>query len=91
MLCPSGADPVSAAPASHAAADTMNFAAAAVGMRSALRTVSNGSSAPQFKPPLPAASVGLRCPEGEGHYEGMDSAMAVCSTCFKKRRAHVPA
>jgi hypothetical protein len=79
------------ASASAAASDPMNVAAAAVSKRGMLRTIStDGGSAPQFKPPSTAASAGLKCPEGVGEYEGMDTPMAVCSNCFKKRRAHVP-
>ncbi len=67
-----------------------SLAAAALNRRGSLRSLSVGE-APQFKPPSsPVALVGLKCPEGEGEYEGMDAPMAVCTKCFKKRRAHLP-
>ena len=67
-----------------------SLAAAAANRRGSLRALSVGD-APQFKPPSsPVALVGLKCPEGEGQYEGMDAPMAVCTKCFKKRRAHLP-
>jgi hypothetical protein len=75
---------------SHSPGDLMNLAAAAAGKRNSLRPASVGGP-PQFKPPSsPAASAGLKCPEGEGEYEGMDTPMAVCAKCFKKRKAHLP-
>jgi hypothetical protein len=82
--------PHPAASSSPAPAEPMNLAAAAASRRGLLRTLSQGD-APQFKPPSsPAAAAGLKCPEGEGEFEGMDTPMAVCTKCFKKRRAHLP-
>jgi hypothetical protein len=67
-----------------------SLAAAALNRRGSLRSLSVGD-APQFKPPSsPVTLVGLKCPEGEGEYDGMDAPMAVCTKCFKKRRAHLP-
>jgi hypothetical protein len=78
---------------SVAPVDPMNLAAAAASKRFSLRSpsVSGPGGAPQFKPPSsPVMSSGLKCPEGDGEYEGMDTPMAVCTKCFKKRRAHLP-
>ncbi len=87
---PHPSPPRPAASTSPAPAEPINLAAAAASRRGLLRTLSQGD-APQFKPPSsPAAAAGLKCPEGEGEFEGMDTPMAVCTKCFKKRRAHLP-
>jgi hypothetical protein len=78
---------------SVAPVDPMNLAAAAASKRFSLRSpsISGPAGAPQFKPPSsPVLSSGLKCPEGDGEFEGMDTPMAVCTKCFKKRRAHLP-
>ncbi len=79
------------ASSSPAPIESMNLASAALNRRGSLRSPSLGAGdAPQFKPPSsPVALAGLKCPEGEGEYEGMDAPMAVCTKCFKKRRAHL--